>query len=173
MLLSQIVRQRCMGCCCRARWDGAERATHSTAAAAAATGSLNRREMAQKMCNPNILGSCIKFYQLPQLWWPILTFPPVSLPLSHTSLSLSVSSHRSSHGQEPRSPWVQRVPFQSLAAVIFQLARCSPSCQSVTNDRPGPYCTCAAPVRDWEPCIRPGPVSHWAWHFPLTLSGDL
>ena len=98
----------------------------------AITSSSNRREMEQKMCSPNILGSCITFYQAPNLSGPFLPFPLVSLPISLSlsifpSLScLSVSSHRSSHGQEPHSQWVQRVPFQSLAVVIFQLARCSP-----------------------------------------------
>lgn len=109
------------------------------------TGSLNRSEMEQKMCNPNILGSYIKFYHPPNFTDPFLPFL-LSPPPPPPSPSLSVSSHRSSNGQEPHSQWVQRVPFQSLAAVIFQLARCSPSCQSVTDGSPGLYCTCAAVV---------------------------
>lgn len=50
MSLSQIVGQRHMGRCCRARGDGAEGATHITI-------SFNRWEMDQKMCSSNILGS--------------------------------------------------------------------------------------------------------------------
>lgn len=100
-----------------------------------------RREMERKMCNPNILGSCITFYQHPNTSDSSLPF------LLYLSFPLSFSRNRSSHGEEPHSQWVQHVPFQSLAVVIFQLAKCSLSCHSVTNGWSGLYCTCAALVR--------------------------
>lgn len=129
------------------------------------TGSLNRREMEQKMCNPNILGSCIKFYQPPNFSDPFL---PFLLFLCHRP-PLSVSSHGFSYGQGPKSQWVLHVPFQSLAVVIFQLAWCSRSCQSVTNDWSILYCTCAAAiVRDWELSIR----QEWATFLWLRLMGS-
>lgn len=81
-----------------------------------------------------------------QYWWPFLTFPPVSLGPSLSS-PLSLCSNGSSHGQEPHSQWVQHVPFQSLAVVIFQLAKCSPSCHSVTNGWSATFCTYAALFR--------------------------
>ena len=96
---------------------------------------------------PKYFGLMLHILLASWYWWPTLTFPPVTPP------PFSVSSHRSSHGQEPHSQWVQHVPFQSLQVVIFRLARRSPSCHSVTNDWSGLNCTCAALVLDWEPCL--------------------
>lgn len=121
MLLSQIVRQRWISCCCRTRWDGAERA-------------IRRHQFLQpagkwkRKCATQIFSShTSNSISLLTLVTPSYSFPPVSLsPLSHVCL------------QSQMLVWpgalkvVSTTCLISITPVIFQLDRRLPSCHSVT-----------------------------------------
>lgn len=107
------------------------------------------REMKQKMCNPNILRSYIKFYQPPNSGDPFLPFSSCFLVTPTPRLCL----------QSQMLVWpgtlkvVSTISLISITPpVIFQLARRSPSCQSVTNGCPVPCCSGVGHVRDYDLC---------------------